>query len=1237
MVSTMRRGGHPQCPPNEIQSPTSSEEPPKVIRVVHQNVNGISSVEKFNEVGLVLGKVVNNEIDILTLNEINVNLQEKSVRSEYLNSYYAKHKQCVLQSAWAPTEIAAKKSRPGGNQVTLFGPLKSCIKEKAFDKIAGSWSSITVHTKRQPLTIISSYRVSQSSLKGIGEKTVYSQEYMALEANGVHAPEPRSRCLHELTDVVNKHVAQGHMVLLNLDANEDIASQNQLHAFSRDLNLNDLVATFSPQQTSCPTYKRGKKRIDYSFCTPDLLEFVVSARISTSAQVKDSDHRAIEVLLDHSKLMKKCKKSHRPTPRQLTQKNPASVRRYRELVEKYFKDHDLFRRIEMVKRRLEREPDMDDELKTELLNQLDEEKTKYLLAAERKCAKKKKYAVYQWSPILAQAGQEYSHAKHVLQDFLRDKVRGVQLAFAKEDVKLCRATLSDAQKTASELRDQHLFDIGELLRVARNTQAKYIVDEIKKVEEAMALARKLSPYNAKTRNGPLDSVLVPGAAVDSWVRLEEPSCIEDAILKQNQQDLEYAQQCPFLQSPLKEYLGNIGATSGADAFLQGTAQVDTSGYPNQLEVDTLLANLQKVTEHTLELVPTDKEYRTSYRKIRESTASSPSGLHYGHYKAAVETDVGKKVLHRLATLPFEHGLSLKRWQQSLHFMLQKKDLPYINKLRIIQLFEADFNTTLKLIYSRELMKMGDKLQINSDETYGARKGRNTHGALMIYQSNFGLAQLLKRNISILDSDATGCYDRIPHNLLTIAQQRIGCRKEFCVAHAKTLHHMVHKILTAHGISSKDFTKMLAGIGQGSSNGPSGWHSICELLMAAYRQLNPDGCKWLNPDHTIEVLVWLAGFVDDVVKFLGFLDHCSWEEALQSTQCAYQSWQNLLTATGGSLSLSKSSYTMVYWTVDKQSNEFKTVSKKERTGEIRMKADNQEVVIARKDPNEACKDLGILLAPDGNMKDQLRECIDRSKRIKAIISLSPITRQEASVFYHSRCMGWARYFLPITTFSKKQCHLIQSKMYQALLPKLGYNRHMPLTVVFGPRKYGGIGIFNFYTEQLIEHLRLTVLEIRKDTTAGKLLRIELDSLQLISGLQTKVLTSKRDSRLALPATRLTYLWHACSALDVQVEVFDQWVPRSKVEGDRSLMEMVLDSAAIRTTFTATQITTFNQCRMYARVIMLSDLTSPDGTRIDTSLLNGTTRRQSMLTWPRVPSPRSQDWRIWKEILHRTILI
>ena len=295
---------------------------------------------------------------------------------------------------------------------------------------------------------------------------------------------------------------------------------------------------------------------------------------------------------------------------------------------------------------------------------------------------------------------------------------------------------------------------------------------------------------------------------------------------------------------------------------------------------------------------------------------------------------------------------------------------------------------------------------------------------MTYQSNFGLAQLLKRNISILDSDATGCYDRIPHNLLNIAQQRLGCRKEFTTAHARTLHNMLHKILTAHGISSKAFTKMLAGIGQGSCNGPSGWHSICEIIMEAYRQLNP-GCRWASPNEVIEVLVWLAGFVDDVVSFLGFVDECSWEEALNRTQQSYRSWQKLLENTGGSLSLEKSSYSMVYWIKDKQKNELVMAKKSNTPGNITLETQNKSVIIERKDPSEACKDLGIFIAPDGNMEAQFNQCIATAKQLKKIVSMASLTRNEADVFYHSRYMGWARYFLPITTFSRTECNAIQS--------------------------------------------------------------------------------------------------------------------------------------------------------------------------------------------------------------------
>ena len=448
--------------------------------------------------------------------------------------------------------------------------------------------------------------------------------------------------------------------------------------------------------------------------------------------------------------------------------------------------------------------------------------------------------------------------------------------------------------------------------------------------------------------------------------------------------------------------------------------------------------------------------------------------------------------------------------------------------------------------------------------------------------------------------------------------------------------MKHKILTAHGVSTNSFTNMLAGVGQGSSNGPSGWHSVFEVIAAAYRDLNP-GCQWKSPNQAIEASVWLAGFVDDVVKFVGFPDSSKWEDILQGTQTSYQSWQKLLEATGGSLSLSKSSYTIMYWVPDR-TNGFRLASRAETPGAVTMMADNAQITMNRNDPCEASQDLGIYLAPDGNMKRQFTHCLQRATELKRIKTAAPLTRIEADHFLHSNYMGWARYFLPITTFTLKECNSIQSTVMQALNPKCGLNRHTPHAVLFGPSTHGGLARPNLWTEQAIEHLRLTTLEIRKKSKAGNLLRVELDTLQLVSGLLHPILCSPFDPRLLLPQTRLSFLWQTCSTLNIQVEVFSQWLPSPRVAGDQSIMEAILSSDVIKKEYSnKNHIAIFNKCRMFAKVVMTSDLTLPNSTKLDPSIWSLTTQRQSELTWPRVRPPNRREIALWKSMLARVFLV
>lgn len=98
------------------------------------------------------------------------------------------------------------------------------------------------------------------------------------------------------------------------------------------------------------------------------------------------------------------------------------------------------------------------------------------------------------------------------------------------------------------------------------------------------------------------------------------------------------------------------------------------------------------------------EYRQVFKHTCEETACGPSGLHMSFWKVALERDAIAEVHTFFIWAAFELGFLYDRWQMSWHCMLQKKKHPYYHKMRIIQLFEGDFNEGLKYLLGRQLMR-----------------------------------------------------------------------------------------------------------------------------------------------------------------------------------------------------------------------------------------------------------------------------------------------------------------------------------------------------------------------------------------------------------------------------------------------------------------------------------------------------------------------------------------------------
>jgi hypothetical protein len=130
------------------------------------------------------------------------------------------------------------------------------------------------------------------------------------------------------------------------------------------------------------------------------------------------------------------------------------------------------------------------------------------------------------------------------------------------------------------------------------------------------------------------------------------------------------------------------------------------------------------------------------------------------------------------TVPFATGLCPERWKKAIDVMLEK--IPVVvrsNKLRAIQLPEADINQLLCIAFARNITKLSkNKKGIISDH----------HGQSHATCMNPVLNKLLTVQLPIqkwtegvvFDNDAKGCYDRIISGVALASLRRLGYSKEY---------------------------------------------------------------------------------------------------------------------------------------------------------------------------------------------------------------------------------------------------------------------------------------------------------------------------------------------------------------------------------------------------------------------------------------------------------------------------
>ena len=141
-------------------------------------------------------------------------------------------------------------------------------------------------------------------------------------------------------------------------------------------------------------------------------------------------------------------------------------------------------------------------------------------------------------------------------------------------------------------------------------------------------------------------------------------------------------------------------------------------------------------------------------------------------KACAKNDALITLLLEFLSIIIKSGIAPKRWKQAISLMLEKGSGPRTDKLRIINLIEADLQTAMKvrLQARRDVLKSNEKM---SDHNYGGRKGHTIESPLLEKRCNIDCATLSgKKNVWLI-ADWKACFDRKSPEIGALACRSLG--------------------------------------------------------------------------------------------------------------------------------------------------------------------------------------------------------------------------------------------------------------------------------------------------------------------------------------------------------------------------------------------------------------------------------------------------------------------------------
>ena len=383
-----------------------------------------------------------------------------------------------------------------------------------------------------------------------------------------------------------------------------------------------------------------------------------------------------------------------------------------------------------------------------------------------------------------------------------------------------------------------------------------------------------------------------------------------------------AHSAPIMNLLLGEKLRYLSDEALAKAIITGTYEIPTDLDPATAMILKEIGKLgmKIVTGDNNEIIITPEDFKRFWKKVNEFTSSSMSGVHYGHYKAAIQDPLSTNILALQQTVIARSGIPPESWSIGLQVMLEKiAGVCLVEKLRAIQLYEADFNCYNQFIFGRQAMQTLTDSRYIPEELF-SQKGSTAEDAKFDKTLMADLSLQARQLMTVVSADAAYCYNRVNHVIMSLVWLALtNGNIPAIVSTLICLQTMKFFQRTGFGESRTFFggagiRLYMMGLGQGNRAAPPSWIQLSAVLVNVFKQLELGA---LVVDPIMQELIHSMGtlFVDDTDLYTwkdGLLDP---GELWLQTQLELTQWSTVLNATGGALKPEKCFWYMLDYTCE----------------------------------------------------------------------------------------------------------------------------------------------------------------------------------------------------------------------------------------------------------------------------------------------------------------------------------